>query len=148
MKDKTNMAARNVTFEKCAIQRIVIADSHVIYEPSVFGGDGSEPRKNIVLAISPEDEALVHQIESEIDQKKLNSCIKDGTIKAKITLDSVHVYDAIKNTIEHPQKWRGCLVNAIIVMRGKWSSKTQSGLSLELTDIQIMDTAVPPQCPF
>ena len=120
----------------------------MIYEPSVFGGDGSEPRKNIVLAISPEDEALVHQMESEIDHKKLNSCIKDGTIKAKVTLDSVHVYGAMKNTIEHPQKWRGCLVNAIIVMRGTWSSKTQSGLSLELTDIQIMDTAVTPQCPF
>ena len=142
------MTTRNVTFEKLAAQRIIVCDAHVVYEPSVFGGDGSEPRKNIVMSISPTEEALIQELETEIDPKKLNSAIKDGTVKCKMTMETVHVFDSAKTLMEHPPKWRGCLVNAVILMRGKWSSKTQSGLSLEVVDIQVLDTAVVAQCPF
>ena len=141
------MATRNVTFEKLAVQRIILAGAVVVYEPSVYGGDGSEPRKNIVLAISPDQEAQFHEMEGVVDPKKLNSCVKDGTVKAKITMASVNLYDASKNQVEQPQWWKGCTVNAVVQMRGKWSSKTQSGLSLEVTDMQILENEAP-QCPF
>ena len=141
------MATRNVTFVKLATQRIILSAADVVYEPSVYGGDGSEPRKNIVLAISPDQEAQFHAMEEAADSKKLISCIKDGTVKAKITMTSVNFYDAAKNSIDPPQRWKGCCVNAVVQMRGMWSSKNQSGLSLEVTDIQILEH-LPQQCPF
>ena len=88
--------ARNVNFEKLAVQRVQVWGACVEYEPSVFGGDGSEPRKNIVLSISEEDQALFRELEQTVDAKKLNSCIKDGAVKAKMTMEEVHVYDASK----------------------------------------------------
>ena len=141
------MATRNVTFEKLAAQRIILSTAHVAYEPSIYGGDGTEPRKNIVLAISSDQEAQFHAMEKAVDPKKLISCVKDGTIKAKITMAGVNLYDAEKNPIDQPQRWKGCCVNAVVQMRGMWSSKTQSGLSLEVTDVQILEH-VPQQCPF
>ena len=140
--------ARNVNFEKLPVQRVQVWGATVEYEPSVYGGDGSEPRKNIVLSISEEEQAIFRELEKAVDLKKLNSCIKDGAVKAKLTMAEVNVYDASKNPAEHPQQWRGCRVNAVVQMRGMWSSKTQSGLSLELTDIQVLDKAAVPQCPF
>ena len=140
--------ARNVNFEKLAVQRVQVWGATVQYEPSVYGGDGSKPKKNIVLSISEEEQGLFQLLEQTLDAKKLNSCIKDGAVKAKTTMDEVHVYDASKNPAKHPQQWKGCCVNAVIQMKGVWSSKTQSGLSLELTDIQVLDKAAAPQCPF
>ena len=142
------MTTRNVTFEKLAAQRIIVCDAHVVYEPSVYGGDGSEPRKNIVLSISPAEEALIQELETEIDPKKLNSAVKDGTVKCKMTMETVHVFDSAKTLMEHPPKWRGCLVNAVILMRGKWSSKTQSGLSLEVVGFRYSTQLSWPNVPF
>ena len=141
------MATRNVTFEKLAVQRILLYTADVVYEPSVYGGDGSEPRKNIVLAISPDQEAQFHEMEESADSKKLISCVKDGTVKAKITMAGVNFYDAAKNPIDPPQRLKGCCVNVVIQMRGMWSSKTQSGLSLEVTDVQVLEH-VPQKFPF
>ena len=140
--------ARNVNFERLAVQRVQVWGAIVEYEPSVYGGDGTEPRKNMVLAITEEEQASFQLLEQVVDSKKLTSCIKEGTVKAKMTMEEVHVYDASKNQVKHPQQWKGLVVNAVIMMRGVWSSKTQSGLSLELTDIQILDKAAAPQCPF
>ena len=140
--------ARNVNFEKLPVQRVQVWGATVQYEPSVYGGDGTEPRKNIVLTITEEEQALFRELEQAVDPKKLTSCIKDDAVKAKMTMAEVNVYDASKNPAEHPQQWKGCRVNAVLQMRGMWSSKTQSGLSLELTDIQILDKAAAPQCPF
>ena len=140
--------ARNVNFEKLALQRVQVWGALVEYEPSVYGGDGTEPRKNITLGISEEEQGLFQLLEQVVDPKKLNSCIKDGAVKAKMTTAEVNVYDASKNPTAHPLQWKGCRVNAVVQMRGMWSSKTQSGLSLELTDIQVLDKAAVPQCPF
>ena len=140
--------ARNVNFEKLAVQRVQVWGALVEYEPSVYGGDGSEPRKNIVLGISEEEQGLFQLLEQVVDPKKLNSCIKDGAVRVKMTMADVNVYDGAKNPATHPLLWKGCRVNAVVQMRGMWSSKTQSGLSLELTDIQVLDKAMAPQCPF
>ena len=140
--------SRNVTFEKLAEQKIMLNSSSVIYEPSVFGGDGSESRKNIVFSIHPDVAQQIQDLEATIDTKKLISAIKDGTIKAKLNLPTVRVYDTEKNVTQQPDKWRDCVVNAVILIKGKWTSKTQSGLSMEVTDLQILDHIKQPDCPF
>ena len=140
--------ARNVTFEKLAEQRILLSEATVVYEPSVYGGDGSEPRKNIVLSLAPEAAQPILELEACFDEKRLVSSMKDGTVKAKITMSSVRVYDSDKNLVDHPEKWRDCVVNAVIVIKGKWASKTQAGLSMEVTDLQILDHVPQQACPF
>ena len=140
--------ARNVNFEKLAVQRVQVWGAIVEYEPSVYGGDGIEPRKNIVLAITEEEQGLFQLLEQVVDSKKLTSCIKEGTVKAKVTLDTVNIFDLEKNRVKPPAQWKGQCVNAVLQMRGLWNSKTQSGLSLEVTDIQLVETAKVPQCPF
>ena len=140
--------ARNVTFEKLAEQRILLSEATVVYEPSVYGGDGSEPRKNIVLTLTHEAAQPILELEAGIDEKRLVSSMKDGTVKAKIMMPNVRVYDSEKNLVGHPEKWRDCVVNAVIVIKGKWASKTQAGLSMEVTDLQILDHVPQQACPF
>ena len=72
--------------------------------------------------------------------------MKDGTVRAKIMMPTVRVYDSDKNLVDHSAKWRGCVVNAVIVVKGKWASKTLAGLSMEVTDLQVLDAQQ--ACPF
>ena len=132
-----------VTFEKIVEQRILLGEATVVYEPSVYGGDGSEQRKNIVLTLSPEVAKLIHELEAGIGPRLVSS-MKDGTIRAKIMMPTVRVYDSKKKLVDHP-KWKGCVVNAVVLVRGKWSTRTQTGLCLEVTDLQVLDA---PTCPF
>jgi hypothetical protein len=140
--------ARNVTFEKLAEQRILLSEATIVYEPSVYGGDGSEPRKNVVLTLPPEAAQPIQELEAGIDPTRLVSSMKDGTVKAKIMMPDVRVYDSDKNLVGHPVKWRDCVVNAVIVVKGKWASKTQAGLSMEVTDLQVLDRVPQQACPF
>ena len=132
-----------VTFEKIVEQRILLREANVVYEPSVYGGDGSEQRKNIVLTLSSEEAKLIQELEAGIGPRLVSS-MKDGTIRAKIMIPTVRVYDAKKKPIEHP-KWKGRVVNAVILVKGKWATRTQTGLCLEVTDLQVLDA---PTCPF
>jgi hypothetical protein len=136
--------ARCVTFEKLAEQRILLSEATIVYEPSVYGGDGSEQRKNIVLTLPPGAAQPIQELEAGIGPRLVSS-MKDGTVRAKIMMPTVRVYDSDKNLVDHP-KWRGCVVNAVIVVKGKWASRTQAGLSMEVTDLQVLDAQQ--ACPF
>ena len=116
-----------VTFEKIAEQRILLSEAIIVYEPSVYGGDGSEQRKNIVLTLPPGAAQPIQELEAGIGPRLVSS-MKDGTVRAKI-MPTVRVYDSDKNLVDHP-KWRGCVVNAVIVVKGKWASRTQADLSM------------------
>ena len=132
-----------VTFEKIAEQRILLSEATVVYEPSVYGGDGSEQRRNIVLTLPPGAAQPIQELEAGIGPRLVSS-MKDGTVRAKIMMPTVRVYDSKKTLIDHP-KWRGCVVNAVIVVKGKWATRTQTGLCMEVTDLQVLDAQA---CPF
>jgi hypothetical protein len=142
--------ARAVTFEKMPAQCIMLSGASVVYEPSVFGGDGTEARKNIVFAIEDASEtAQITVMENALTNSKLLvSALKDGTLKAKICLGSVRVYNANRDQIAPPDTWRDSVVNASITVKGIWCSRTQTGLSMEVTDIQLMDKIPQRPCPF
>ena len=76
---------------------------------------------------------------------RLVSSMKEGTIRAKIMMPTVRVYDSDENLVDHP-KWKGCVVNAVIVVKGNWASSTQAGLSMEVTDLQVLHAQQ--ACPF
>jgi hypothetical protein len=143
----------NVAFTSCCSNEQPVAwlleNVRVAFEPSVFGGDGSELRKNICfMGVSGEIKAQLADIEKSINAT--TSCIKEEFLKCKINRDKVRTYDAYKNRIEIPETMRGCTVNARVHLRGKWATRQGCGLSIEVTDMQFSDQQArdEPPCPF
>ena len=127
---------------------------YTLFEPSVFRGTGSEPRKGIVFA-APED--VIDDIRKLEDWAKgqvasLNpvwlSAIKEteGRVKAKISPATCSVVGRY-GAAELPQNWRGLPVIPIIEVRGIYSQKTGAGLILEVTHIMVGEEPIE-QCDF
>jgi hypothetical protein len=139
-----------VTFEHMQQKSIMLTGAIIKYEPSVFMGDGSETRKNIMFQIRDEGETSeIIALEATLlnTTKMLSSAFKDGALKAKITPSTVKVYNDKKERIEPPGSWKEATVNVILVVKGAWASRTLTGLAIEVTDIQVLsDVSLP--CPF
>jgi len=146
------MSARTVTFEAInPAPTFILNGAVVVYEPSVFGGDGTELRKNIVFEVPPSAIQAIRDLESKIDPKRLCSSIKDDSrLKCKIQVDKVIVYDASQEITPQPEIWRGVTVNVVILVKGVWHTKMLSGLSIEASSIQVLcdDSQRPSVCPF
>ena len=119
----------------------------VVYEPSVYGGDGTEVRKNIVLEVAQETLGIVRGHEASIDASKLCSCIRDDNLRCKISMDKVRIFDQTNSPVSPPVIWRDLRVNVVVLLKGLWSTKTQTGLSMEVVDVQLTPDT-PPRCPF
>ena len=83
-----------------------------------------------------------------IDPFRLCSCIRVDNLRCKISMDKVQIFDQTDALVVAPPViWRDLRVSVVVLLRGRWSTKTQSGLSLEVVDVQwTPDT--PPRCPF
>ena len=145
-------STRAVTFDAITpAHSFILNSATVVYEPSVFGGDGTELRKNVVFDAPPSAIQAIRDLENKIDPKRLSSNIKeDGRLKCKIQMDRVTVYDANQEVVPPPEQWRGFKVNVVLLMKGMWHTKVLSGLSIEAVSIQILqaDSICPPACPF
>ena len=119
----------------------------VVYEPSVYGGDGTEVRKNIVLEVPQETLGIVRGHEASIEASRLCSCIRDENLRCKISMDKVRIFDQNDSLAAPPVIWRDLTVNVVVLLEGRWSTKTQSGLSMEVVDVQLTQDT-PPRCPF
>ena len=146
------MATRTVTFEAMnPPTSLILSNVTVVYEPSVFGGDGTEVRRNIVFEVPPDVAQAVRTFESPLDPRRLCSCIKDDNrLKCKIQMDKVSVYDVDRGSVPLPDEWRGLNVNAIVTVKGMWSTKQHVGLSIEAHSVQVLGAGyqTPPECPF
>ena len=139
---------RSVTFEPMTPpETMALSGVRILYEPSVFGGGGSETRKNIVFVVPPSVVAHVRELEGPIDVARLCSCIKGDALKCKVSMDRVRIYDSSNATAQPPDFWRDLAVNALVTVKGTWSTRAQTGLSIEVHDIQLLDDK-PPECPF
>ena len=78
---------------------------------------------------------------------RLCSCIKGDALKCKINVDRVQMFDACANASPQPASWRDRIVNATAVIKGTWNTRTQTGLSIEVCAIQLLESK-PPICPF
>ena len=123
-----------------------LSGARVIYEPSVYLGDGTEVRKNIVPEVPTEALEIVRRHETSIDASRVCSCIKDDALKCKISMDKVRTFDERNAPVAPPEIWRDLTVNAVVLLKGRWSTKTMTGLSLEVVDVQLTPHA-PPKCP-
>ncbi len=141
-------ATRAVSFESMApSETMVLEGVQILYEPSVFGGDGTETRKNMVFVVPPSMVAHMQGLEASIDANKLCSCLKGDALKCKVNTDIVNIYDIDRNRTSPPEVWRGRTVNAMVAIKGKWSTRSQMGYLIEVQAIQLIDFESP-ECPF
>ena len=126
-------------------------DAKILWQPGVFGGDGTENRVNICFQ-SSEGEDKIHEYEKCLFGK-ICSCVKgdDGLrhIKAKMSWDKVRFYDVNNNKLLKPPTLAGYRCNVMFAIKGKWQASGQNGLSLEVTNIQLLEhTEEEHECPF
>ncbi len=126
--------------------QFLVRDATVVYEPSVFGGDGSETRVNVTLRCDDASVAAIRVLEG-IEDFSLVSAVKQAGVRAKMDKTSVHVYDATGNATPAPAVWRGAKVNALLVAKGTWKSRSGTGICLECTSLQMLPNE-PTACPF
>ena len=142
--------AGNVTFTACSLDGrplyLLLEDVKIPFEPSVYGGDGTETRKSICFSGATE-EVVKRLAAMEESISATNSCVKDDLIRCKINMERVRTYDSNRKAIDVPKQWRGFSANVQVHLRGKWATRQGSGLSLEVTDVQLMEAREPP-CPF
>ena len=128
-----------------------IDDAKIMWQPGVFGGDGTENRVNVCFQ-SSEGESRIHEFEKYLSGK-VCSCVKgeEGMqhIKAKMSWDKVRFYDTNSNVLLKPPNLMGYKCNVIFAIKGKWQASGQNGLSLEVTNIQLLEpTEQEYICPF
>ena len=140
---RTSRKTGSVTFTACSSAGkpllLRLENVRIAFEPSVYGGDGTELRKNLCATVKAMEESL---------ESPACSCVKEDLLKTKVSLDKVKIFDASHNRTEPPKNWRGWEVNAMARIRGKWETRTQCGLCLELTDVQLLQEASEAACPF
>ena len=112
-------------------------DATILYQPGVYGGDGSENRVNICISSEDSSQKLTAYEACLVGNKC--SCIKENHIKAKLSWDKVRFWDLTNERAEKPTKLAGSRVNLVFCIKGKWSSMGQNGLVLEVTDIQVIE---------
>jgi len=120
----------------------------IAFEPGVFGGDGTERRKNICFSgVKEGNLKQIRGLEAEI-AGQVCSAIKGDLLKWKFSSSAKFVYDTNLATTPAPQSWRNWTVNAMVKARGQWTTHAQSGLCLEVTDIQRIKPPDHSTCPF
>ena len=130
-----------------------VDEATILYEPNVYQGDGTENRVNICVS-SAFLVAKMQEYEKQLDGN-VCTCIKerDGDtggscneyykstshVKAKLFWDRVKFFDCNNERVPRPPKLAGYTCNVICAIKGKWNSHGQQGLSLEVTDIQLIE---------
>ena len=119
----------------------------ILYQPGVYGGDGSENRVNICISSEDSIQKLTNY-EACLTGNKC-SCIKGNHIKAKLSWDKVRFWDLTNERAEKPANLAGYRVNLVFCIKGRWNSMGQNGLVLECTDIQCIEAReTETMCPF
>ena len=135
--------AKSVSFSP-AQGTVLIRGATILFEPSNFD-ENNNPRKNIVLAVDEETIETVRAWEAQIDSDKLSSNISKYGLRAKICMDTVRAWEG-KKRAQLPDTLKDQSANVLLLLTGIWNSKRQSGLSLNVTDIEFIDKPV--ESPF
>ena len=118
---------------------ILIEDARILFTPNVYKGDGSETRLNLCLKESGLGSTKIEIHESSLGDD-VCSAVKEDYIKCKIDLNTLSLFNQENKKIDSKDiDWINLRCNALIHVRGKWESKTQVGLQLQCTDLQILE---------
>ena len=113
----------------------------ILFEPGVYQGEGTENRVNVCVR-SKEGVARLLDFEKCLSGS-ICSCVKGEDelqhIKAKLIWDKIRFFDMENERVNRPPKLAGYCCNLMFNIKGKWSSHGQVGLSLEVSDIQLVE---------
>ena len=117
-----------------------VNDATILYEPNVYQGDGTENRVNVCVS-SPDLIAQMQMYEEDLDGN-VCTCIKEKDpihVKAKLFWDRVRFFDLHNERVNRLPRLAGYTCNIVCTINGKWNSHAQQGLSVEVTDIQLIE---------
>ena len=136
--------ARAVSFTQ-ASGELNIRSARVVFEPNAYQDDEC-PRKNIVLEVDEATQETIRVWEADVDPNKLVSALSQYGMRCKLQIDKVRVWSN-GGLAQLPSGLRNRHAHAIVRLTGIWHTKKQSGLSLQLTDIEFV-TEQDAVCPF
>ena len=125
-----------VTFTSITDHHLIAQGAKIVYEPSGYNGTGAEIRKNLVLALDQQIRDKLTAIETQMHLgPTICSVVKPETIRVKIDMDNVRIFDANHHQINPPEKWVHNHVEAHLEVRGTWRTATrrQQRVALHVT---------------
>ena len=129
-----------------------LMEVRIPWEPSSFLEDND--RKNLYVELrDPMVRAYLQRQEESLGAEgwgQVSSCLaKEGLIRCKISMKSVHVFDKDRRTITTPAQFAGLVCNVLVKLIGKWQTPDGSatGLNLQATDLQVLRVSER-ECPF
>ena len=135
--------ARAVSFTQAG-GVLTIRNARVVFEPSAYDNDSECLRKNVVLEVDDTTKETVREWEADIDSNKLVSALSQFGMRCKVQTDTVRVWsDGKPDTM--PTGIRNRHANAVVHLTGVWHTKKQSGLSMQLTDLEFIPE---PDCQY
>ena len=117
---------------------LTVSGARIVFDPTAY--DGSEAsRVNFVLEADEEDIKVIRAWEqSQSGTKNLCSAITANGLRVKINKDTVRCWEDKKRApLPGDLKDKAC--NALIQWTGTWATKSQQGLCLKVTDVEIME---------
>ena len=127
------------SFFPCKFESFRVDGCTILFEPNVYNGTGDEPRVSACI----QSEELIQKVlayEEELTGP-VSSAVKGEMdhVKVKITWDKIRFYDLQPELTDRPQRLGGWTCNIVFVIKGKWVSHGQSVLSIEASDIQLVE---------
>ena len=131
-----------VTFTAIPKHHFIVKGARILYEPSIFNGNGQEVRKNLVLQVDEATRDQLTAIEVQLQLgETLCSIIKPEAIRVKVDMEQLRLFDSDHNHINPPEEWAQTNVEACLEVRGHWRTATNAGLSVCCTDIRFLEEA-------
>jgi len=117
---------------------VIMTKATSLYAPSVYNGTGTETKLNLVLSVTDAVRDEVAAMETQLNLGP-NSCsvLKSGSLKVKIDMERVNVYDEDRQSIKPQVAQFACAeVEVRLELRGTWRTASSSGLSIRCTDVR------------
>ena len=137
------MATSSVSFTP-ASGELALGSTRICFGPTAYGGTEST-RRSIVFDVDETSKAVVELWERELDPDKLTSAITAYGLRAKVDMAAVRFWRDRQPDLP-PQTLKGKACKAMLQLRGNWRTDTACGITLDVTDLEIL--AQEPAYPF
>ena len=138
---KSNMTRNSAVTITQASGSVMVTEARIVFEPTAYDGSESS-RVNFVLEVKGEEaDVVISWEESTEGDKALCSALTPNGLKVKINKETVRCWEDRKQ-VPLPDNLKDKACNAIIQWSGIWETKSQRGLCLKATDIEVMDQQI------
>ena len=101
-----------------------------------------EVRKNLILEVDQTARDQLTAIETQLQLgDTLCSVVKPESIRVKLDMEQVRIFDSDHNQINPPEKWAHNNVEVCLEVRGSWRTATNTGISVCCTDMRFAEEA-------